>query len=256
MFQLPQLFLRGRAVPRLAPDSDYTEGILETMRCHSGSLPLWPLHRDRLIRCASLNRGLLDEIDHSIPHLAARYIRGEAVARLRIGLVGGDKCWDLSFFPMMCSLEAELGIHLFPCNTRLPISGLMNSGCKFLSRSRYNAAKVELPAGERLDGLMFDSAGRVIESLRCNLLARFDETWVTPDLQRCGVRGVMRAWLSDWVWWQERDMDIQLLSSADEVVLCNSVRGVLPVVEVIGIKNWTIGAGARRLQQLIVEELW
>ncbi|MFS1525606.1 aminotransferase class IV [Microbulbifer sp. 2304DJ12-6] len=256
MFQLPQFFLRGQAVPRLVPDSDYTDGILETMRCRNGSLRLWSLHRARLIRSTSLDQDLLAEIDRSIPHLATQSIRGEAIVRLRIGLVDGHKCWDLSFFPMMHSMEAELGVHLFPCNTHLPISELMNSGCKFLCRSRYNAAKAELPDGERLDGLMLDSAGRVIESLRCNLLARFGGTWVTPNLQRCGVRGVMRAWLSDWIGWQERDMDIHLLCGADEVVLCNSVRGVLPVVEIIGFKNWSIGAGARRLQQLIGEELW
>ncbi|GAB2898620.1 hypothetical protein GCM10027180_30710 [Microbulbifer echini] len=107
-----------------------------------------------------------------------------------------------------------------------------------------------------MDGLMLDSEGRVIESLRCNLLARFGDAWVTPSLQRCGVRGVMLDWLHGRIQWQERDMDIRALCGADELALCNSVRGIMPVIEIIGHKSWPIGAGVQGLQHLIVESLW
>ncbi len=240
----------------LPGDGHYKDGILETMRCHNGRLPLWPLHRERLARSLGLGELSLDEIAQCILHLVAKLGHKMAIARLRVGLLGGEWCWDLSFLPLQPTVEAELGVRLFPCKTDLPVSQSWNSGCKYLCRSRYNRAKSELPMGECLDGLIFDSEGRVIESLRCNLLVRFGDIWVTPNLQRCGVRGVMRDWLSSRIQWQERDMDIQDLCEAEEVALCNSVRGVLPVVEIIGHKRWPIGAGVRGLQYLIVETLW
>ncbi|GAA5442673.1 aminodeoxychorismate lyase [Microbulbifer sp. NBRC 101763] len=256
MSKLPQFYRKGRRASELVPDSDYANGILETMRCHNGSLPLWSLHRSRLVRSSALSALLLSDIDRFIKKLAAKCSQNAAVARLRVGFVDGRECWDLAFLPLMRGLEEELGARLYPCHTRLLSSESKNLGCKFLDRSRYNAARAELPDGERLDGLIFDDSGRVIESLRCNLLARFGNTWVTPNLTRCGVHGVMLDWLSGHIRWQEQDMNIETFCEADEVVLCNSVRGVIPVVEIIGYKSWSIGPGARRLQQLIVEALW
>ncbi|QFT54697.1 aminotransferase class IV [Microbulbifer sp. THAF38] len=256
MSKLPQLFLRGHPVQSLPEDELYKDGILETMRCHNGKIPLWPLHRERLARALGLGESLLADIDQCVPLLAAQRGHKMAIARLRVGLIDGQWCWDLSFLPLQPTEEAELGVHLFPCKTHLPVSQRWNSGCKFLSRSRYNRAKSELPEGDYLDGLMLDTEGRVIESLRCNLLARFGDGWITPNLERCGVRGVMRDWLSSRIQWQERDMDIRDLCGAEEIALCNSVRGVLPVVEIVGHKRWKIGSGVRGLQQLIMETLW
>ncbi|MFA0790499.1 aminotransferase class IV [Microbulbifer echini] len=256
MLKLPQCFHRGQLVQSLPADGHYQNGILETMRCHNGRLPLWPLHRRRLAR-STLPAGLtLDEIEKHLFRLVAELRHREAIVRLRLGRVSGSDCWDLTFLPLIQSSESELGVHLFPCETYLPVSKSWNSGCKLLHRSRYNRAKSELPEGEHLDGLMLDSEGRVIESLRCNLLARFGDAWVTPSLQRCGVRGVMLDWLHGRIQWQERDMDIRALCGADELALCNSVRGIMPVIEIIGHKSWPIGAGVQGLQHLIVESLW
>ncbi|USD19738.1 aminotransferase class IV [Microbulbifer variabilis] len=240
----------------LPADESYEDGILETMRCHNRRLPLWPLHRERLARNAGFDELLLKEIDQCIPRLVEQLNQKMAIARLRLGSVGGEWCWDLSLLPLNLTAETELGVRLYPCKTYLPLSKSRNLGSKLLCRNRYNKAKSELPDGERIDGLMLDSEGRVIESLRCNLLARFGNTWITPDLHRCGVRGVMRDWLSSEIQWQERDLEIRDLSGADEVALCNSVRGVLPVVEIIGHQRWPIGAGVRGLQHLIMETLW
>ncbi|MFA0811471.1 aminotransferase class IV [Microbulbifer epialgicus] len=256
MLKLPHFYFQGRPATQLIADSDYANGILETMRCHNGGLPLWPLHRSRLERSSTLSESLLSEIDRSIKKLASKCSQNAAIARLRAGFVNGEQCWDLAFLPLLKAPEVEFGVRLYLCRTKLPASESKNLGCKFLDRSRYNAARAELPDGERVDGLILDSSGRVIESLRCNLLARFGSTWATPDLSRCGVRGVMLEWLSGHIQWQAREMNIQALCEADEVVLCNSVRGVIPVVEIVGYKSWSIGPDARRLQQLIVEALW
>ncbi|WP_444931297.1 aminotransferase class IV [Microbulbifer sp. SSSA002] len=256
MDQLPQMYFRGLAADQLPGDADYAGGILETMRCHNKSLPLWSLHRARLERSGVLDKAGLGDIERLTLELAADCPWPEAIARLRTGLVDGQRCWDLTLRPLDLTAEAQVGAKLFPCSTRLPIDSNSNQGCKTLLRNRYNAAKAELPEGQFLDGLMLDSAGRVIESLRCNILARFGRDWVTPALHRCGVHGVMRHWLLPHLHWQERDINLSELCGADELVLCNSVRGVLPVIEIIGYKNWAVGSETRRLQKLILDKLW
>ncbi|AWF81731.1 hypothetical protein BTJ40_13340 [Microbulbifer sp. A4B17] len=256
MGPLPQMYARGLAVDQLPDDADYADGILETMRCHNKSLPLWSLHRARLERSGMLDKACLGDIEQSTLKLAAGCRWPEAIARLRMGIVSGRKFWDLTLRPLDMGSEWQLGVRLFPCSTSLPIGGNSNQGSKTLLRNRYNTAKAELPVGQFLDGLMLDSAGRVIESLRCNILARYGREWVTPALHRCGVHGVMRQWLLGQIHWKERDMDLTELCEADELALCNSVRGVLPVVEVIGYKNWSVGSETRRLQKLILDKLW
>lgn len=256
MSQLPQFFLNGVPVSSLPPDHAYSDGLLETMRCQRGEVPLWPLHRQRLQRGGHINARQLIEMDTVVAQAAAACPLESAKMRLRRGLVDGLPQWDLGVVPLEPTPALEQGARLFPCRTRLPITETANPGCKSLQRTRYNRANSELPAGPTVDGLLRDSEGRVIESLRCNLLAWRDGRWLTPDLRRCGVRGVMRDWLGRRVALTETDMDLEDLCAAEEVALCNSVRGVMPVTELIGICRWPRGPEVRRLQQLIAEELW
>ncbi|WP_323844447.1 aminotransferase class IV [Microbulbifer magnicolonia] len=256
MTELPQFFCRGLAVASLPQDHVYDLGLLETMRCQHGSVPLWALHRARLQRGGHLSVALLAEVDRAVRKIAANCPSASAKLRLRWGLVDAEERWDLSLLPLEPTPELTQGARLFPCATRLESPDSANLGCKTLRRTRYNRARSELPAGEPTDGLLRDSRGWVIESLRCNLLARISGTWVTPDLSRCGVRGVMRDWIARHIELSEMNLDLESLCQADEVALCNSVRGVMPVTELIGYRNWPIGPETRKLQQLIAEELW
>lgn len=188
--------------------------------------------------------------------VAAKYPRGAAKFRLRYGDRGGSRSWDLSVLELEPTPELGSGARLYPCETRLAIGESANPGCKTLQRAGYNRARQELPAGVDCDGLMLDPEGRVIESLRCNLLLWTGLNWLTPDLRRCGVRGVMRDWLWTRLPLQEADIDLEMLTQARELALCNSLRGIIPVRELIGHRTWEPGPETRRLQQLIAEELW
>lgn len=268
---LPQFFLNGSPVDALPPDSIYSDGLLETMRCQGGRLPLWPLHQQRLLRSGRVSEANLERIGDVLRLVGAQCPEEAARARLRWGLVEGVAQWDLSLLPLGNTPELVRGVRLFPCSTELlpwatGIAGSLaretaNPGCKRLERTRYNRAKSELPAGEDCDGLLLDDGGRVIESLRCNLLVFTGGIWLTPDLSRCGVRGVMRDWLAGQATLREADLTLDALCSADEVALCNSVRGVLPVRELIGRRAWSVDEegsipATRRLQQLVTELLW
>lgn len=256
MSTLPHFFAGGTAATSLPPDEAFGDGLLETMRCHNGGVPLWQLHRARLLRSGRLGDRELDAIESDVRSVAATRPEGDAKLRLRWGFLDGRAQWDLTLAPLEPTPELTAGVRLFPCTERLPLSESANPGCKLLQRARYNRARDELPALACCDGLLRDSAGRAIESLRCNLLLRLGDRWLTPDLSRCGVRGVMRDWLGARIALAEVDVQWETLLAADEVALCNSVRGVLPVVELIGQRRWPVGPQTRRLQQLIAEELW
>ncbi|WP_193164362.1 aminotransferase class IV [Microbulbifer hainanensis] len=256
MSSLAQYFTESGTADSLPADSAFAGGLLETMRGHHGQLPLWSLHRERLQRSGQLNRQTLDSIEVTVRSLVASSPWRDAKLRLRVGERDGRQHWDFTLSPLDPTPELLGGARLFPCSTRLSVGETANPGCKLLQRTGYNRAKEELPTAEGFDGLLRDTQGRVIESLRCNLLLWIGGHWWTPDLRRCGVRGVMRDWLSAKVHLHEADIDLATLCTADEVALCNSVRGVMPVRELFGHRHWAPGPETRRLQQLIAEELW
>ncbi|GAA5523635.1 hypothetical protein Maes01_00183 [Microbulbifer aestuariivivens] len=259
----PLLFVRGQSVPVLLPDavidSGPTPGLLETMRGAAGRVPLWPYHRARLLRAGRVAAALLEEIESFLsailPSLNERCLR----LRLRLGHLQFDEPphWDLSIEPLSAPVAMDNGITLHLCQTRLPKMDGPNPGCKELARSRYNRAMSELPVSDLLhDGLLLDEQGDLVETLRCNLLLRFAGRWHTPDLSRCGVRGVMRDWLAERTPIDECPLNLTSLTSAEEVAVCNSVRGVLPVRALAGIKVWHPGPQVKHLQNLVAEELW
>jgi len=65
---------------------------------------------------------------------------------------------------------------------------------------------------------------------------------LTPRMDRCGVRGVMRtailkAFKSRC---EQRRVTVDMLQEAEEVFICNAVRGVVPVNR---IGDWDFAAG-------------
>lgn len=258
MPKLPQFYDGRAAVSSLPPDRVFAAGLLETMRCQNGAVPLWLRHRDRLARSGLVTDAELAGIGEFVRSVAAQYPDGATKLRLRYGNRDGRRAWDLSLLALEPTPELLSGARLYPCTTRLAIEESANPGCKTLQRTRYNRAKseVSLGSGSDWDGLMLDTDNRVIETLRCNVLLWSGSDWLTPDLHRCGVRGVMREWLGSHIPLREMDMDLKTLGGARELAICNSVRGVIPVRELIGYKHWAPGPETRRLQQLIAEELW
>ncbi|NQD93297.1 aminodeoxychorismate lyase [Pseudomonas sp. CrR25] len=149
--------------------------------------------------------------------------------------------------------NAELGVRLFPCTTRLAEQPLL-AGLKHLNRLEQVLARNEWHDAEHAEGLMLDAAGRVIEGVYSNLFLVTDDVLHTPELSRCGVAGVMRAELlaqaaSIGVRCVVRDIGRSELLAANEVFVCNSLYGVWPVRELQG-HVWPVGALSRKLQAI------
>ncbi len=237
-------------------------GVLETMRARHGAIPLLPGHLARLARSASPDPGVLQRIEAAALLIAKRtadWAEGARI-RLRYGVLYGETVWDFSVVPLEGNSPWQHGVSLSLCETRVtpqaslspfPLEaagqsmearqGLAHkfaSGCKLLQRDVYTRAERELDekaAGPRPglfhEGLLLDDQGRVIEGLRSNLLVWRDGRWSTPSLRNCGVRGVMLGWLAARVEISEDDLLISDLEQAEELAVCNAVRGVVPVVQ-------------------------
>jgi para-aminobenzoate synthetase/4-amino-4-deoxychorismate lyase len=99
-------------------------------------------------------------------------------------------------------------------------------------RSVYDAAWRDAEAHGAFDALFFNERGELTEGGRSNVFVRVDDRWITPPLS-CGVLpGVMRAVLLDAPGWhaQEQVITRAMLEDADDLVVCNALRGPLRAV--------------------------
>ena len=99
-------------------------------------------------------------------------------------------------------------------------------------RSRYDAAWQAAEARGAFDALFFNERGELTEGGRSNIFVRMGDAWITPPL-RCGVLpGVMRGVLLAAPAWHAREGVITraMLEAADDIVVCNALRGPLRAV--------------------------
>jgi para-aminobenzoate synthetase/4-amino-4-deoxychorismate lyase len=96
-------------------------------------------------------------------------------------------------------------------------------------RTRYDAAWRAAERQGGFDTLFFNRRGELTEGGRSNVFVRIDGRWVTPPLA-CGVLpGVMRAVLLGAPAWQAVETIItrDMLANADDLMVCNALRGPL-----------------------------
>jgi para-aminobenzoate synthetase/4-amino-4-deoxychorismate lyase len=97
-------------------------------------------------------------------------------------------------------------------------------------RERYDRAWRMAEAQGAFDMLFFNMKGELTEGARSNVFIRLDGQWYTPPLAAGLLPGVMRAvLLADPAWKaKERRLTLDDLHAAEEVVVCNALRGALP----------------------------
>lgn len=221
----------------------YGDGVFETMRGHRGGVPWWEAHWARLALGAE-RLGLALPREALVRDAAARLLDG-GDAVLKLVLTRGDRArgyapvrdatptWILSTHPLPAPPRAG-GLALRWCVTRLSHQPLL-AGIKHCNRLEQVLARGEWPApgepgGDAFDeGLLLDMDGHVVGATAANLFVLRGDRWTTPPVDRCGVAGVARAWLAGASGAVEGRLSPEDVESADAVVLCNAVRGILPV---------------------------
>lgn len=254
----------------------YGDGLFETMRMVGGRVPLLELHLSRLQQGARRLRLMLDgpALQKELTDFLRALADGQGIVDCTLKIIVTRGSAGRGYFPVGDTVarrlllafpaaafpagRAEEGIHLFDCAMRLGINPAL-AGLKHLNRLEQVLARGEWDDPAFAEGLLCDAEGRVVEGTMSNLFVVQDGSLVTPALQRCGVAGVMRAWLIGRAGTlqlrvAERDLSRAELDSADEVFVCNSNIGIWPVSR-LGERCWTPGPVTRCLQRE-VDRLW
>ena len=98
-------------------------------------------------------------------------------------------------------------------------------------RARYDVAWKYAEARGGFDQLFFNERDELTEGGRSNVFVKLDGRWYTPPLSAGVLPGVMRSvLLNDPVWHaSERTITRDELLRAQDIVVCNALRGVLKV---------------------------
>jgi 4-amino-4-deoxychorismate lyase len=112
-------------------------------------------------------------------------------------------------------------------------------------------AQLELRGQAVQQGLMLDASGCVAQGTTSNVFIVVGGELVTPNLARCGIKGVMRRVVLDAsrtlrTRAVERDILPAELMRADEVFMTNALFGIWPVTELDG-RRLAVGATTQRL---------
>jgi 4-amino-4-deoxychorismate lyase len=242
----------------------YGDGLFETIRVHQGRLLFLEEHLERLLRgCRVLHlEANFSQIETWLQEKAAR-VDGDAVIKLILTRGSGGRGYrppehprsrciiSTHALPANTGFDVLSGVKAFVCKQTLAHQGVL-AGLKHLNRLEQVLASMEFPDPGYFEGLMCDAEGLVIEGTRSNVFVSHRGCWLTPELERCGVEGVLRRKLL-----QHFGMDMQVaniplatLWEADEIIIANSVLGVWPLChleqgsEYTGFKPGALAAAA------------
>jgi len=98
---------------------------------------------------------------------------------------------------------------------------------KSTMREHYDAAWKAAEAQGAFDQLFFNERGELTEGGRSNVFIKLQGRWYTPPLDSGLLPGVMRAVILDAWSAEERVIPREMLDEAEDVVLCNALRGAL-----------------------------
>lgn len=237
----PRALVDGRdagSVPVSDRGFKYGDGVFETVRIAGGAPVWWDAHLARLARgCARL--GIMVPARDVLEDDLARLCAGKPDGVLRLTVTRGDsgrgyaakaevvprRVLVLSPPPVPTSAPLRIGF----AQLRLAVQPSL-AGIKHLNRLEQVLAARECIDAGLDDCVLMDALGAVTCAIAANLFLVRAGRLETPLLDRCGIAGTCRAWLLD----AQPEARIARLSrddveQADELFLCNSVRGILPV---------------------------
>ena len=135
------------------------------------------------------------------------------------------------------------------------------SGIKTISRADLVYARIEAQRAGADDAMFLTTDGRVTEATTSNVLVISGDTCATPRLGAGLLAGTTRAWLvehGDAVGLRmvQRDLQLDEVYEADEVAVCASIGGVLPVTSLNGRAIGNGRPGPRTIVMRQSRESW
>jgi para-aminobenzoate synthetase/4-amino-4-deoxychorismate lyase len=157
-------------------------------------------------------------------HACAGSVPAEARLRLTLGKTGAMDLSLNALEPLPSGGPVSIGVH------REPLRGdRFLAGHKTTWRPRYDPALREAVSRGWFDVLFLNEAGELVEGARSNVFVQLDGRWFTPPLASGALPGIMRQrLLSDPAWAAlERSLTAADLRRAEQLVVCNALRGAL-----------------------------
>jgi 4-amino-4-deoxychorismate lyase len=110
---------------------------------------------------------------------------------------------------------------------------------------------------EIAEGLMLDTGDHLIEGTRSNLFLVKGGVLYTPNLQQCGVAGVMRGLVMDMaeelgIQVQVTNLKLQDIWDSEAQFLTNSLIGIWPIREIDG-RAFAVNAIDAALKQRVLQ---
>jgi 4-amino-4-deoxychorismate lyase len=257
----------------------YGDGVFETCKLQDAKIPLWNLHKERLLKsCEKLLIPVaIDVIEKQLENLLSELSISNtksAVAKITVTRGQGGRGYRLPD-----SITPTIVIGIFPsaqypadyfskgvivklCQQRLSCNQSL-AGLKHLNRLEQILARAEWRDESIAEGIVFDTKGNLIEAVFSNIFLIKNNEIFTPDLSEAGVAGVMRRFIIETIA-PKAGLNIRIkalgfddLVNADSIFLCNSLYGIWPVDQILGEQQYTFSSHeiTRNLQGLLSEAL-
>ena len=245
----------------------YGDGVFETIAVVNHTPLFLKQHLDRLyLGCTTLSIPFSDS--SALQREINSLLQTQATAVLKIQItrgVGGrgyrssDACLPsrvVGVHPMPDYPEAwvKTGVQLCYCKTQLAINRRL-AMIKHMNRLEQILARQEWDCVDIHEGLMRDTEGFVVEGTMTNLFWVKQGQLYTPEIDRCGVAGVMRAVILQLAREYGEVVNIRRctvddIEAADELFVTNSVIGLWPV-RALGDVDYRLGPVTDKVKQWI-----
>ncbi len=259
MQTLPVIAVNGILGAQVSPldrGFAYGDGVFETCKMLHSKIPLWQLHKERLLKsCEKLFIAVsIELVEAQLANLIASLApidTENAVVKITVTRGQGGRGYRAPY-----SVSPTIVIGVFPaanypqsyfsegvsvrlCNQRLSCNPSL-AGLKHLNRLEQILARAEWQDDAIAEGILLDTQGNLIEAIFSNIFLIKNGELLTPDLSEAGVAGVMRRFIIEALAPQAglkvhvKRLSITELLNADAVFLCNSIYGIWPVQKVLG----------------------
>lgn len=276
--ELPKTLVNGKPGDTLSVydrGTAYGHGLFETVLICHGRPQLWDEHMRRLLEgCSRLGLQLPTQFESILIQEVWQLCEADTEGVIKIIITAGSggrgylapqemHCQRIvSLFPVPVYPEthASEGVQIRTCQYRLSDNSQL-AGIKHLNRMDQVLARSEWQDPAIAEGIVTDSRGYAIEGTMSNLFAVQDGMLLTPSLQQCGVKGVMRDYVLSianamGMQTQEVDFSVDEFKCADEIFLTNSIIGLWPVKQWDGQRYYPgiiTGVFQQRIERLDVE---
>lgn len=243
----------------------YGDGVFTTLRLHKGVPLFLKQHLGRLHR--DCGRLAIPPVESGILRSEVQAIVGdelEGVIKIQITRGVGGRGYRVPEtvtpttvialypppdYPDQYPIE---GIQVRYCRMRLGINPVL-AGIKHMNRLEQVLARSEWSNDQVAEALMLDHEGQLVEGTVSNVFLVKNGQLLTPQLDRCGVSGVMRSVLLgaakiQGLSFDECRLTVSDMENADEAFVTNSIIGLWPIARVEG-KSLPVGPVTNNLRE-------